>query len=383
MSKHIGVLCEQFYKMDGSDSLMGGGERYLVDFVDLLKRMGYDVSVFQFSTKPWSKRYKTMAIRGLGNIENEMFPTAYYSKGIKMFTEATEKCDGIFYLGMTLCFESAKKPLLTVSHGLMIDGVTPGAQHKVYDNLDAFKRWVKNCTQMISVDSNTVKLAQVYCHQMANKLTYIPNYVDLNKFSYEPKEDNGRFTVLYPRRLQWCRGYTTAMDAVEKLIAKYDDIDFVFCGKGNPDEENHFSEWMSGQPQDRVKWISHDMADMPRAFKNCDISITPTIMAEGTSLAVLESLASGVVPIVSCVGGLTDLVMGGFNGVVIKPDDTWEYHTTNSTYLVEGIERLYHNREEIEVMRQNGLNMIKAFDKKIWESKVSKVIKSVYGEPNE
>lgn len=373
MAKKIGVLCEQFFDMQGNGTcLFGGGERWLFDFVSLIKEMGYEAQVFQFSTKPWTMRHKNMSVKGLGNISTpNANPYIDYPNGIKLFNEATAGWDGSFFLSMNLCMETPKRPTLSVSHGLMFDWDTPNQYSKPIDNLDAFKKWIRNTTETISVDTNTIKVMQVYHPQNVSKMTYVPNYVDLNKF--EPSEvEEGSFKVLFARRLQSCRGYHLMMDATDRLLDKYQDIEVTFCGKGNKAETNHFESWLSVKDS-RVKYTWKEMSEMPSVYKNQHCSIVPTTMAEGTSLSCIESMASGVVPVVTTVGGLTDLVLKDVNGLMIKPNSVEE--------IVSAVEYLYNNREHLADMRDMSIKTSKKFGKDIWEQRIANIVRRVFGEP--
>lgn len=381
--KKIAVLCEQFFKMDGSASLLGGGENWYFQLFQGLKKNGYEPIMYQFSSDKWVKEYDGMKVIGLGGI-NLLNPISTYQSSIEKFEEATKNVDGYIMLSMNLMIKKYNKPTLSVSHGIMFDGVTPGTVNVPYNNLDAFKSWVRNATKMVSVDTNSKKLMQVWMPKLASKIEYIPNYADIEK--YTPSElPTDCFNIIFPRRLQWCRGYTTMMDATEKLLSKYNDMNVYFVGRGGDMEENHFKSWYSKLSEDiqkRVSKTSYEMKDMPNAYKNMHISAIPTIMAEGTSLSCIESQASGVVPIVTCVGGLTDLVISDYNGLIIEPDDTWKVEETNSKSLVEAIEYLYHNPSELERMRKNAIEVSKVFDKKHWDKRISKVFVETFGEPN-
>lgn len=377
--KKIAVLCEQFFKMDGGDSLMGGGENYYYQLHELLRKNGYEPLMYQFSVDKWMKSYNNMKVVGLGGI-NPINPILTYEASIKKFEEETKNVDGYIVLSMNLMIKKYNKPTLTISHGIMFDGVTPNTNSVAYNNLEAFKTWIRNADEVITVDTNSKKLMQVWLPKLASKLKYIPNYANVEKFS--PSElPIDEFNVLFPRRLQWCRGYTTMMKSAENLLPKYKDMKIYFVGRGNKMEEDHFTNWynkLSDDLKNRVIHTSYEMNDMPKAYKNMHISVCPTIMAEGTSLACIESQASGVVPIVTCVGGLTDLVINEHNGLIIDPDDTWKYETSNSTYLEEAIEYLYNNRDEMERMRRNAIEVSKSFTKEKWDNRISKIIKEVF-----
>jgi len=383
MSKRIMVACEQFFTYDGKSCLFGGGERWARDIVSLLKSLQYDVDVYQFSYKPFSQRMGTMNVKGIGNITDPSRPLDSWQAGYDEFKRISEDFDGVFLLSMNMASQKYNKPTLSCSHGIMFDGSdSPDIKpmRDVYNTMDGFKRWMKNVDSLISVDSNTVKLSHVICREFSHKLRFIPNYVDTSVFVPEEiDEDKQFFDVGFIRRLQFCRGYQTMMKATDILLDKYDNIRVHFVGRGNPQETQHFNEWYEDKPKDRVTHTSYEMQDVHRAYKNMDSTVVSTVYAEGSSLSALESISCGIPVITTCVGGLTDVVMDGVNGIVINPDYSQSYTDPDATELVEAIEKMMLDKDMRLTMRENGLRMIKSFDKKIWEAKVTKVIHSVYG----
>ena len=61
--------------------------------------------------------------------------------------------------------------------------------------------------------------------------------------------------------------------------------------------------------------------EMDKLYKEADISIIPTLHSEGTSFTCLESMASQLPIIASNVGGLGNLIIDGFNGILINPNE--------------------------------------------------------------
>lgn len=381
MSKKIACLCEQFLSMNGDGtSLMGGGERYWADIIELFKKLGYDISCYQFSRKKWVQKYKpkNITMHGLGNITGKQ---SDYIDGINMFYEIEKNADFYFLLSPNLALvqQPQKKPVLTVSHGIIFDGIMPNQKQNSIAYLDAYKKWIRNVTHIISVDTLSIKTMQIYDRRLADKFTPILNYVDLDIFKQDDKNED-EFNIIFPRRLQWCRGYVTMMSAVDKLREKYPNkMNFYFVGRGNKMEEDHFIKWYNKNPNN-VFHTSYEMKDMNKAYKNMHISCIPTIMAEGSSLSCLESQAMGAVPIVTVVGGLNDLVFDNVNGKVIMPDNSVDYYNANSDNLIEAIEYMYNNPNELKRMRENAYNIVKSFSKERWENQVTKIIKKVFGE---
>jgi glycosyltransferase involved in cell wall biosynthesis len=377
LSKKIYCLGEMMYQFNLQTCLMGGGERWFFDFTNLLKQSGYEIEIYQFSFDEISVRYKNMRIKGLGNIRRGS-PNIIedYKAGYNKFNELanSNNADGIFYLSMNLCIDTPKLPTLSVSHGLVFDGILPGQTNfDYYRNTQMYRRWIRNADKIISVDTNSIKVMQVCDPILSEKMTYIPNYVDINKFTPDDSWCNtDKFRVLSARRLQWSRGYTYMMETTEELMKKYNDIEVTFCGVGTKRENEFFMNWYNNQDKNKVKYEHVDMSGMPIVYKNAEISVVPSQMAEGTSLSCLEGLATGLPQIVTWVGGLPDLVLQGYNGILIPPKST--------EALLEAIEYLYNNRDVLKQMRTNAIATSKAFSKERWEKDILKVVKEVYGD---
>jgi len=372
--KKIFCLAEMALQHDMKTDLKGGGERVLDDFVSLLKKNGYDIRLYQFSYEPQTTKFRNHKIIGLGNIKTQAGRNIGHKEGLEEFYRIAkeENADGVYLLSMNLSSIKTDIPTITVSHGIMFNHCEKRTGGNAYalEAMDALKRWARNADHMISCDTDTMHLMSVYAPENINKMTYIPNYVDLDKFFPRERKEDGKFRILYPRRLQHARGYHILMGASDILLDKYENIEIIFAGQGNQAETEDLHKWIETK-DDRVKHVIYQPQEMPKAYKNIDVGLVPTCFSEGTSLSCLELLASKVLPISTWVGGLSDLVQPNVNGLIIKPNDV------NS--LVNAIEYAMNNKEHVQEMRKNGQNMIKHFSKTRWEKDIMEVVKRVYG----
>lgn len=374
MPKKIYCLAEQAFVHSGEKCLDGGGERYLADFVSLLKKLKYEVHLFQYSYKPWAKDFYGHTIVGLGNISNPLRPTDGYLDGYNKFLQLAEtnNADGVFFLSLNLCNKAIPFKSLSVHHGLIFDRCEKDEYIKPIEFLDAMKKWIRNTDHVISVDSNGLHIMAAYWPDNIKKMSFIANYYDENIFTPYKKQDNGKFTVLYPRRLDPARGYHNFMQAAEILHEKYgESIEFILCGKGNDREELEVSTWLKGK-ESYVNWTNLHPNMMYRIYRQADLSVIPTKYAEGSSLSAIESMATGLPLICTNVGGLNDVCINHFNGLTIPPN--------NTVTLVDAISYCFENPDKMNEMRENAIRMSKAFTKSRWEADVSKVIKKVYGD---
>ena len=85
---------------------------------------------------------------------------------------------------------------------------------------------------------------------------------------------------------------------------------------------------------------------MHEVYESTDISLIPTLYSEGTSLSCLEAMASGNVVIANRIGGLTDLIINGYNGYLIEPDEESMFETLN---------HILTNYEEVEKIKKRAV----------------------------
>ena len=121
--------------------------------------------------------------------------------------------------------------------------------------------------------------------------------------------------------------------------------------------------------QSYEKRVSHQLVEadeMYKIYQNSDISVIPTLYSEGTSLSCLEAMASGNCVISTNVGGLPNLIISGYNGILVNPDQKELYDA-----LVEVIV----NHERRISLQKNALEVVKVFSKKEWEKSWMKIFK--------
>ena len=52
-----------------------------------------------------------------------------------------------------------------------------------------------------------------------------------------------------------------------------------------------------------------------------DIAVIPSLGSEGTSLSAIEAMSAGCAVVATCVGGLTNIIIDGYNGKLATPDE--------------------------------------------------------------
>lgn len=105
-----------------------------------------------------------------------------------------------------------------------------------------------------------------------------------------------------------------------------------------------------------------------------DIAVVPTIGSEGTSLSLLEAMAAHCAVICTNVGGMTNIVIDQYNGLMIKPTEA---------DLVYAIEDLIINVEKRNKLADRGYETVKqAFSHEVWSNRWKKVLLDAKSECN-
>lgn len=166
----------------------------------------------------------------------------------------------------------------------------------------------------------------------AEQVRYIPNGVDIDKFSptvdgrtIRQKMGLGEKTVLVlcPRRLAPKNGVIYLVKAIPCIMkASRVEIRFFVAGGGYPDERKRIEQQCArdGTSADIVLAGSVSNEQMPLLYAAADLVVLPSLV-EAVSIAGLEGMASGKPLVGTTVGGLPTLIDQGKTGLLVPPRD--------------------------------------------------------------
>ena len=77
---------------------------------------------------------------------------------------------------------------------------------------------------------------------------------------------------------------------------------------------------------------------MPEVYRSADIVVIPSLASEGTSLTAVEAMAMGKCVLASDVGGLTNIIIDGYNGFLVTP--SVDCFLEKLCFLIESPERI-------------------------------------------
>jgi glycosyltransferase involved in cell wall biosynthesis len=202
-----------------------------------------------------------------------------------------------------------------------------------------------------------------------NKFTVIHSGVDLRKFSdtqvnaAEMKNKlgiaQGAFVVGTVGRLTPVKGQKYLIEAAAKILNKISEIGFVLLGDGELMNELKMQAASAGI-SDKVKFLGwrEDVAEVMSTF---DLFVLPSLN-EGMGKVLVEAMAAGKPIIASDIGGMSDLVIHGKNGLLISP--------MNSDALANSIELVLRNSRMRTNMGEEGQRLSQEYDANSMISKI-------------
>lgn len=126
---------------------------------------------------------------------------------------------------------------------------------------------------------------------------------------------------LHPGRITKAKNQIVLCEAFDKLINNgYDVVLLIAGGKQDAEVFNLISEHFS----DRIIYIG-ERQDIPSLLSAADGMCLPSLF-EGFGLVVVEALAMACIPVCSPVGGVTDIIEDGRNGILSKSTTADDYY---------------------------------------------------------
>lgn len=356
-----------YFSFDGKFLFSGGLQRTVRDISKLIKNKWNKQCIIVQKGK---ERWKKYDFQGIPVIAIKTRLSVY---GDPMFgyavTRLIRKGDAIIYMGGETAWPFFLKGAKSYHVGIWWDGPLP-----IIKKIIASIRLISlfhSCRSVVCVDTNVINWLRTRSyrhHQVANKAIYIPNYVDLEflpiKRRLRPKKP---LRILFARRYEYKRGYHLAIRATELLLRRGKKVKLIMCiSKGSGNIAEIKSNIETSEIRDYIEIYEKDLNSIFSIYQDVDVALVPTLWSEGTSFSCVEAIAAGIPVVTTTVGGLPNLVIPGYNGFVVPP---------NEEAIAKAIELLMAPDFWREI-HENCISMRNSFSKEIWENRVLEWLKS-------
>ena len=378
MKKFYIVAATDFVDYNTGKQNIGGVQTYIRNLALLAIELNFDVTVFQLADCPEEKNIifdgiKVQYVKAKRRQNQKPFDAIYqkYNTPDSVFVIATDMMN----------VTSKASNVIAINHGITFDYPgynVPGFLKKtrLLQHIGKYLRCTSNLYRFyrtrntVCVDYNFYNwfrtLGTVYPEK---KVRVIPNYASDFISEEAVKEKLAKRgevkKVVFARRFVEHRGTLLFAKAVNELQKKY-QFDVTFAG-GGPDEEA-LKERFKNNPS--VHFTIFSASESIEFHKQFDIAVVPTIYSEGTSLSLCEAMSAGCFPISSYVGGLSNILLDHYNGLMCLPEQR---------DLVKSLEEaLTMNDQDFDAIVNNAYwSARKAFSLDLWKKKWAEFIKDV------
>jgi len=376
----VALLYNKFLDHNGDRLILGGVETYLYNLALLCQELGHEPTIYQCANVSFQKRVASIPVIGI-----PLTALALKKRNLALFKHSYSQIDGTRDL-LIFGADHASVPThnartISIQHGISWDLPTkflsarplakyaPFAQILKRRVIAHYKQCFENCPNTVCVDYNFLNWYRTTISETpsSHRIWVIPNFSPIAQstaiVSREYSDTNIR--ILFARRFVAMRGTRIFADALEPLLKMHPNIYCTFAGEG-PDESWLRSRFCNNSRVSFMKYLPDQTLDVHLKH---DIAVIPSIASEGTSLSVAEAMACGCTVLATAVGGITNMIISNYNGILSMPD-----HKS----LQVNLDLLIRNQDLRKRLSINAYKTAEqAFSLEHWKSSWKKVIHEI------
>ena len=377
----VAILYYNFLDSSRTERRIGGVETYLWNLAKLITERGDEPVLLQQAATKFEKYVGDLKVIGVqrnqrrlrGNTRKDLYECALslidINKDIIIF--------GADHASVRTHYPRA----LSIQHGIGWDLPSRYLRGNMLGRVPLMPDWVckryvgyrsrlyfDNCPNRVCVDYNFLNWYRTRIADVPRgNIWVIPNFVDIPS-GYQPdmkRHQEKPVKILFARRFVEYRGSRVMIEAALQLLKVFQEIEFCFAGQG-PDQ-NLITDAFENEPRVSVRiYMPEDSLHVHDAF---NIAVVPSLASEGTSLSLAEAMAAGCAVVASNVGGMTNMVIDGYNGRLVAP---------NVKCLVDALAVLIRDPSlRLQLGERAAETARKAFSLTRWKSRWSEVLDQV------
>ena len=364
--RHVDILYGRYLDEDLNITI-GGVQTYITDLYRLLNSMNIYVRIIQFSKVDFVHQItENTSVVGFA-INGKFERQRLYDKSVSSRSQG--EFITIFATDIIIPSHIQEKSL-AIQHGIFWDvencedrGWLKQLLSRAI-SLTKLHNRIEKVDALVCVDNNFLNWYRTQVDKINNKIRIIPNYSPIAERADKTK---GNVNIIFARRLFRYRGTYDFTKAIKRVLERYEGINVTVAGNG-PDEAM-MREELEKYPN--VKFIRYEKDESLEVHKTQHIAVIPSTGSEGTSLSLLEAMSAQCAVICTNVGGMTNIVLNGYNGIMVNVGDT--------DALYEAICYLVENPEDRERMAEKAYEtVLKGFSHERWNNAWKKVIMDMF-----
>lgn len=256
-----------------------------------------------------------------------------------------------------------KIPLVVRLHGY--HGFIPGSNHRSFNEntikqkiVWRMERQLIKSADGISAVSNDYGILANNAYNLNRNITTIYNGFDGDVFNFFHHSNRDDDMILFVGRLQESKGIAILTSVIPNILKKHPQMHFVFVGKATRYKDTN-KTWRD-YIEERITSDNIEIVDpvpseelISNYYSKATLCVFPSLFEPGGTV-VQEAMMCGCPVIATKVGGLTEFINDGEDGILIPP--------ANVNYLSDTINNLIEKPGLRKMLGENaGLKARKEF----------------------
>ncbi len=185
--------------------------------------------------------------------------------------------------------------------------------------------WIMKAGKLLCISAEMPHVLSKYYKFDFHGIIQQPNPVDVDLFKPDWNSENGRDPIiLYVGRLEFRKGVHVFIRAIPEILKEFPGARFIFIGKDDgikPYLLRKIKEFDCEKNTVFFDYLPHNA--LPGYYQKSSLCVIPSLW-ENFPYTCLEAMACGRPVVASCVGGITEIVENGINGVLVPPGSVKE-----------------------------------------------------------
>jgi glycosyltransferase involved in cell wall biosynthesis len=357
------IFYSNFLNNAGEKHVIGGIQQYIFGLIEVFSKT-FNIKVIQKGRVDFHKIFDTYEVYGFNVLGKKVGKELYH----KMKPQIKQS-DYIIWASDRISYKTNHHNSISIQHGITFDfidykhlkfgnllktSLLLSVLYRIFQQANAIRYFLRS-KKVVCVDYNFLNWARtILPRDITDRTTVIPNYFkELNP----TVNDFESIKIIFARRFVEARGVFILAEIIESITKQYPNVEFGIYGEGP--HKGFLSSKFKDYPN--VLISSYEANQASKILKAYNVAVIPTYGSEGTSFSLLESMASGCVPLASNIGGMTNIIIDGYNGFLINPE---------AMAFIEKIKFLIENPEILKSLQRNALISVEqGFGFQVWKQK--------------
>lgn len=369
--KSLFIICQRYFGNDFEGATIGGIQTYITNLCQVGNQLGFQCVVIQYDRMDREKEFPYGKVIGVDVSKCKHLRhknKALFKKFQELYNSDT---DLLIYATEGMAQKESKDYAIAIQHGISWDVKSDNKVSRRANIAAIFRKAVDSVLQtqavcnvkhLICVDYNYPNWYRTQVRHPETEITVIPNFTEIAPEQLE-KQQEETVKVLFARRFQPYRGTRLFAKVMLRLLEEHPNISVTLAGDG-PDEK-----WLREKfaNSDRVTFTQYSSEESLAFHKDYHIAVVPTVGSEGTSLSLLEAMSAQCAVVCTNVGGMTNIVIDNYNGLMVNPEEK---------SLYTAVKRLITDREYRISLAAKGYETVQqGFSHELWAARWMSILK--------